>query len=123
VKSFFTITLLIGLTCFSVVEASEADHNRGLTVNEGTHDWKTFVVHVRQGEVDELVQDANCKGRDINGKVRTRGCARFRPTPPGAYADGECWITIPKWNVANSFTILYTWGHEFAHCVKGYWHD
>lgn len=121
-KSLLIITALVCISCLSVAEASEADHNRGLTVNNGTHNWKTFVVHIREGEVDELTQNVNCRGRDKKGKLHSGGCARWRPTPPGAMIDGECWITIPKWNIANSFTILYTWGHELAHCVKGAWH-
>lgn len=122
-KTFSIITFLILVTTFSHVSASEQDHNRGLSgINNGTHDWKTFVIHIREGEVDELTQAPTCQGRDQNGEKHTNGCARWRHTPPGALIDGECWITVPKWDITNLFGILYTWGHELGHCVKGRWH-
>ena len=94
----------------------------GGDVDFTTHSWKSFVIHVREGEVDGEVVGGKCKGPDENGKKRTGGCARWKASPPGARLDGECWITVKKWDSTHA-GIVGVWGHEFGHCVKGSWHD
>jgi hypothetical protein len=119
--NFKTLTAIILLNCSFAAQACSDHPNYNMNVgavNEGTQNWKSFVLHVREGKVDELVQSAKCKG---NGA--TAGCARWRPASKGAWLDGECWITVPKWEIGNLFITLYMWGHEVAHCVKGSWHE
>ncbi len=87
-----------------------------------THNWKSFVIHVREGEVEDAIIGGQCKGRDQKGRSRSGGCARWMASLPGAQLDGECWITVPKWNAAHA-GIVGTWGHEGGHCIKGSWHE
>jgi hypothetical protein len=85
-------------------------------------EWKSFVLHVRQGPVEGAVVGGECLGRDQHGEERTVGCARRRASPPLALLDGECWITVREWN-DDALLILENWGHELGHCVEGTWHD
>ena len=107
------IAILLGLA-FQSAEASEA----GI---KGT-EWKSFVLHIREGAVEGAVVGGKCLGRDAEGNVRTVGCARRRASPPEAWLDGECWITVRKWDPEIIRAVLENWGHELAHCV-GKKHD
>lgn len=80
--------------------------------------WSSFVVHVNQGPVDEHVRGGKCT-------ASVRGCARRRPSPPGAWLDGECWITIPVWEPTPGAMSPppSTWAHELGHCTDGAWHE
>ena len=115
-----TLIAIVLLNCSFAAQAC-SDHPRYDMnvdgVNTGTQNWTSFVLHVREGKVDELVQSAKCKG---DGSIA--GCARFKASPPDAWLDGECFITVPKWDSGNLFLTFYYWGHELAHCMKGFWH-
>lgn len=119
--NFKTLIVIALLNCSFAAQACSDHPKYNLNVGEignGTHNWTSFVLHVREGKVDELVQSAKCKG---NGA--TAGCARWKPSPPDAWLDGECWITVPEWKLGvNMFITMYVWGHEVAHCIKGAFH-
>ena len=106
------ILLLIALLATSVTDASE-----------GTQQWKSFVIHVREGAVEGPVVGGRCHGPDEAGQVRHAGCARWRASNPDAWLDGECWITVSEWNPDTLERVLRVWGHELAHCVRGHWHE
>lgn len=110
-----SLLALLAVLAFSVTkaEASEAGYSK---------EWKSFVLHIREGEVDEFVQGGKCLGRDKNGEIRTVGCARRTAAAPEAWLDGECWITVRSWDPAIIAAVLKNWGHELAHCV-GKKHD
>lgn len=108
------ISVLLGLAF--EVQAAEAKET-GATQN-----WTSFVVHIREGRVDELTQGNRCIGDGT-----TAGCARWKAANPVTWLDGECWITVPKWEGDDRgwtrAQIAAIWGYEFAHCAKGNYHE
>lgn len=113
-KRFFGVIIIVILLGFSFQAHS-------VEAGAGTQDWQSFLIHVRQGEVDAAVIGTKCLGKDTDGNIRTVGCARWKKTD--GWLDGECWITVRKWNSSFLAEILQNWGHELAHCVKGAWHE
>lgn len=116
-KKAFGTLIIIGLLTL-VANSVQAE-----TVETGaTQNWTSFVVHIREGRVDELTQSGKCVGDGT-----TAGCARWKAANPEAWLDGECWITVPKWTGDgrgwSRKQIMQIWGHEIAHCAKGAWHE
>ena len=99
---------------FCVTGKRKAATSATFKVDKGTHNWTSFVVHVKEGEVEGEMVGGKCMGPDKNGKKRTGGCARWRASLPGAKLAGECWIRVSN--------LMRTWGHELGHCSKGSWH-
>ena len=116
-KRFLGVIIIVTLLGFSF-KAHSADVEAGA----GTQDWQSFLIHVRQGEVDAAVIGSKCLGKDTDGHVRTVGCARWKKAT-GGWLDGECWITVREWGSSFLAEVLQNWGHELAHCVKGKWHE
>ena len=112
-KSIF----ILGVLLASTIDAGE------LKPTEGTHQWKSFVLHVREGPVEGVVVGGKCIGKDKDGHKRTSGCARWKASLPAAWLDGECWITVQDGSSDSLRRVLENWGHELRHCVKGSWHE
>jgi hypothetical protein len=113
-KRIFGVIIIVVLLGFAF-EAHSTE-----TSDDGTHTWTSFVVHIREGSVDELTQSTGCP-RDSSA-----ACARWKYAPKTAWLDGECWIVVPTWNDKAKYTraqIMQLWGHEIAHCAKGEWHE
>ena len=37
--------------------------------------------------------------------------------------DGLCVIYMPEWDGEYDLSVMRLLGHEFSHCIWGYWHD
>jgi len=107
----FILALVLALLLAEGVQA-------GGTLRDNGAKWTSFVIHINQGPVDELVRGGQC----VKG---TLGCARRRPSPVGALLDGECWITVPVWEpIPGKLTPpSWVWAHELGHSTDGGWHS
>lgn len=110
--------IILGLIVATSVMGNPMDAATPGATEGDSRVWTDFVVHVREGNVDELVRGGKCMRTSL-------GCARRKSSLPDALLDGECWITVPKWDVSTREKLasdLATRGHELSHCTRGKWH-